>query len=39
MFCFTCYPFFFLVFVIGFPDEREAAVGTDVLKIKKRKKN
>lgn len=39
MFCFTCYTFFFFfVSVIGFPDESEAAVGTDVLQIKKEKR-
>lgn len=27
----------FSIFVIGFPDERRAAVGTDVLKIKRKK--
>lgn len=27
----------FSIFVIGFPDESEAAVGTDVLKIKNEK--
>jgi hypothetical protein len=26
------------IFIIGFPDENEAVVGTDVLKIKKEKK-
>lgn len=26
------------IFIIGFPDENEAAMGTDVLKIKKGKK-